>query len=186
MVGIKCIIFDCDGVLVDSEEIGNKILLSMTKEFGLQMSIEEAAINFSGKSLQDCFQQIENKINRKLPSDFEREYRQLTYSAFKTELKPIKGVREFIDNLSISYCVASSGPVEKIKANLTTTGLADKFGDNIFSSYQINSWKPEPEIFLFASRQMGYSPDECIVIEDSKAGVISAIKGGFNVYGFAN
>jgi len=69
---------------------------------------------------------------------------------------------------------------------LTTTGLAEKFGDNIFSSYQINSWKPDPEIFLFASRQMGFSPNECIVIEDSKAGVISAIKGGFNVYGFAN
>jgi len=115
MEEIKCIIFDCDGVLVDSEEIGNKILLSMAKEFGLQMSIEEATINFSGRSLQDCFQQIENQINRKLPSDFESEYRQLTYSAFKTELKPVKGVRKFIDSLSISYCVASSGPVEKLK-----------------------------------------------------------------------
>ncbi|MBC8052389.1 MAG: HAD family hydrolase [Sphingobacteriaceae bacterium] len=183
---IKCIIFDCDGVLVDSEEIGNKVLLSMAKEFGLRMTMEEAVMSFSGRSLKDCFQQIENRINQKLPTDFEKEYRTQSYEAFKTDLKPVKGVKQFIDSLTISYCVASSGPVEKIKSNLTTTGLAEKFGENIFSSYQINSWKPDPEIFLFASREMGFSPRECIVIEDSKAGVISAIKGGFIVYGFAN
>jgi HAD superfamily hydrolase (TIGR01509 family) len=183
---IKCIIFDCDGVLVDSEEIGNKVLLSMTKEFGLGMTMKEAIMNFSGRSLKDCFQQIENRINQKLPTDFEKEYRKQSSEAFKTELKPVKGVKQFIDSLSISYCVASSGPVEKIKSNLTITGLADNFGQNIFSSYQINSWKPDPEIFLFASKEMGYSPNECIVIEDSKSGVISAIKGGFKVYGFAN
>lgn len=182
----KCIIFDCDGVLVDSEEIGNKILLSMTKEFGFRMTMEEAIMSFSGRSLKDCFQQIENRINKKLPVDFEKEYRKQSYEAFKTELKPVKGVKQFIDSLSISYCIASSGPVEKIKSNLTTTGLAWKFGENIFSSYQINSWKPDPEIFLYAAKEMGFKVSECIVIEDSKAGVISAVKGGFTVYGFAN
>jgi HAD superfamily hydrolase (TIGR01509 family) len=183
---IKCIIFDCDGVLVDSEEIGNKVLLSMTKEFGLRMTMEEAIMNFSGRSLKDCFQQIEKRINQKLPTNFEKKYRKQLSEAFNTELKPVKGIKQFIDSLKISYCVASSGPVEKIKSNLTITRLAEKFGQNIFSSYQINSWKPDPEIFLFASREMGYSPNECIVIEDSKSGVISAIKGGFKVYGFAN
>lgn len=183
---IKCMLFDCDGVLVDSEEIGNKVLLSMTKEFGLRMTMEEAKMSFSGRRLKDIFQQIENRINQKLPADFEKEYRKRSYEAFKKELKPVKGVKQFIDSLSIPYCVASSGPVEKIKSNLTTTGLAEKFGENIFSSYQINSWKPDPEIFLFASREMGFSPSECIVIEDSRVGVISAIKGGFTVYGFAN
>ncbi len=183
---INLIIFDCDGVLVDSEEISNKILLEMTKEFGLVMSMQEAIRNFSGRSFKDILQQIESKINGKLTSDFEKEYRIRTYSAFKTELKPIKGVKKFIEDLSIPYCVASSGPVEKIKNNLTVTGLYKRFGDNVFSSYQINSWKPEPDIFLYAAREMGFSPAECIVIEDSKAGVVAAKQGGFNVFGFAN
>lgn len=183
---IKCIIFDCDGVLVDSEEIGNTILISMLNEFELKMTLEEAFNNFSGRSLQDCKLQIEKRINRKLPPDFENEFRNQCREAFRTQLKPVKGVKKFIDKLTISYCVASSGPVDKIKSNLKITGLSEKFKNNIFSSYQINSWKPDPEIFLYASREMGFLPDECIVIEDSVAGVISAVKGGFDVYGFAN
>ncbi|AIN74091.1 HAD family hydrolase [Flavobacterium psychrophilum] len=186
MEDIKCVIFDCDGVLVDSEIIGNQILLSMSKEYGLEMTIEDAIKNFNGRSLKDSFQQIEKLTSNRLPDNFESEYRKQTFEAFKTELKPIKGVKKFIDSLSISYCVASSGPIEKIHLNLTTTGLIEKFENKIFSSYQINSWKPDPEIFLFASREMGFTTNECIVIEDSKAGVISAKKGGFKVYGFAN
>ena len=186
MGDIKCIIFDCDGVLVDSEIIGNQILLSMAKDFGFKMTIEDAIKNFNGRSLKDSFKYIENLIQKKLPDNFENEYRRLTFEAFKTNLKPIKGVKEFIDSLTVSYCVASSGPIEKINLNLTTTGLIEKFENKIFSSYQINSWKPDPEIFLFASKEMGFKPEECIVIEDSKAGVISAIRGGFKVFGFAN
>ena len=186
MENIKCIIFDCDGVLVDSEIIGNQILISMAKEFGLEMTIETAIEKFNGRSLKDCFNQIQNLINQKLPNDFETEYRKKTFEAFKNELKPINGVKKFIDGLNVSYCVASSGPIEKIVLNLTTTELINKFENKIFSSYQINSWKPEPEIFLFAAKEMGYEINECIVIEDSKAGIISAKKGGFKVYGFAN
>jgi HAD superfamily hydrolase (TIGR01509 family) len=186
MGDIKCIIFDCDGVLVDSEIIGNQILLSMAKELGFKMTIEDAIKNFNGRSLKDSFQYIENSTQKKMPDNFESEYRRLTFEAFKTNLKPIEGVKEFVDSLTVSFCVASSGPIEKINLNLTTTGLIEKFENKIFSSYQINSWKPDPEIFLFASKEMGFKPEECIVIEDSKAGVISAIRGGFKVYGFAN
>lgn len=85
----KCVIFDCDGVLVDSEEIGNNVLLSMAKEFGLDMTIEEAMMSFGGRSLRDCFQQIENRINQKLPPDFEEKFREQSYQAFKTDLKPV-------------------------------------------------------------------------------------------------
>ena len=186
MKNIKCIIFDCDGVLVDSEAIANQILLSMAKEHGLEMTLEQAIKNFNGRGLKDCFQQIEKIANKKLPEEFEKEYRKKTFEAFRTELKPVKGAKEFIETLAISYCVASSGPLEKIHLNLTTTGLIEKFENKIFSSYQINSWKPDPEIFLFAASEMGFPINECIVIEDSKAGVISAIKGGFKVFGFAN
>jgi beta-phosphoglucomutase-like phosphatase (HAD superfamily) len=99
MKNIKCIIFDCDGVLVDSEIIGNQILISMAKEFGLDMTIETAIEKFNGRSLKDCFNQIENLINKKLPNDFETEYRKKTFEAFKNELKPINGVKKFIDGL---------------------------------------------------------------------------------------
>ena len=186
MENIKCIIFDCDGVLVDSEIIGNQILISMAKDFGLEMTIETAIQKFNGRSLKDSFNLIEKLIHRKLPENFEAEYRKLTFEAFKNELKPINGVEKFIENLNISFCVASSGPTEKIVLNLTTTKLIKKFENKIFSSYQINSWKPEPEIFLFAAKEMGFKVNECIVIEDSKAGIISAKKGGFKVYGLAN
>ena len=186
MKDIKCIIFDCDGVLVDSEVIGNQVLLSMASEFGLEMNLEDAYKHFNGRSLQDCFLQIEKIINQKLPVNFESEYRKKSFEAFKNELLPVEGVKQFIDNLTIPFCVASSGPVEKIVLNLTTVGLIDKFENKIFSAYQINSWKPEPDLFLYAAKEMGFTIDECMVIEDSRAGVIAAKKGGFKVYGLAN
>lgn len=186
MKNIKCIIFDCDGVLVDSEAIGNRVLLNMASEHGLEMSLEDAYKNFNGRSLKDCFQQIEQAIKNPLPEDFEIEYRKKSFEAFQIHLKPVEGVIEFINNLKIPYCVASSGPLEKINLNLKTTGLLEKFENKIFSSYQIKSWKPEPEIFLYAAQKMGFAVEECIVIEDSKAGIMAAVKGGFKVFGLAN
>lgn len=178
----KCVIFDCDGVLVDSELIENQVLISMARQFGLEMTLEKAIENFKGKSLSDCLQIIEKLIQRKLPDYFVKEYRYQSFDAFKKELKPIEGVKEFIANLDVPYCVASSGPIEKITLNLTTTGLIENFKNSMFSSYQINSWKPEPKIFLHAASEMGYGVDDCIVIEDSLPGVMAAVTGGFRVY----
>lgn len=183
---VKCIIFDCDGVLVDTEKIGNGILLSMAAEHVFKMELEDAYRNFNGRNLNDCFRHIEEAINQKLPETFESDYRQKSFEAFKTQVKPIEGVVSFIDHLEIPYCVASSGPVDKIRLNLEVAGLLDKFEGKIFSSYEIGSWKPEPGIFLHAAKEMGFEVEDCIVVEDSKAGVIAGIQGGFKVYGFAN
>jgi HAD superfamily hydrolase (TIGR01509 family) len=183
---VKCIIFDCDGVLVDTEKIGNGILLSMAEEHGFKMKIEDAYRNFNGRNLKDCFRHVEEAIGKKLPDNFESEYRERSFEAFKTEVKPMDGIVDFIDQLTIPYCVASSGPVEKIRLNLEIAGLLDKFENRIFSAYQINSWKPEPGIFLHAAKEMGFDVKDCIVIEDSKAGVKAGVSGGFKVYGFAN
>ncbi|TDO73308.1 HAD superfamily hydrolase (TIGR01509 family)/HAD superfamily hydrolase (TIGR01549 family) [Flavobacterium chryseum] len=183
---VKCIIFDCDGVLVDTEKIGNGILLSMAAEHGFEMKLEDAYRDFNGRNLKECFLHIENAIQKKLPDNFESEYREKSFEAFKTQVKPMEGVIDFIENLKIPYCVASSGPVDKIRLNLEVAGLLDKFESKIFSSYEINSWKPDPGIFLHAAKQMGFDVKDCIVIEDSKAGVKSGISGGFKVYGFAN
>lgn len=185
MKKLKCIIFDCDGVLVDSETIANHVLLTMAREQGFSMSLKEAINVFSGRELKDCFRQIEKSICKQLPINFEKEFRARTFEAFRNELKPVAGVKEFIDSLNVAYCVASSGPIEKIRLNLTITGLIDRFENKIFSSYQINSWKPDPGIFLYAAQEMGFPVTECIVIEDSKAGVKAAISGGFRVFGFA-
>ncbi|OXG08979.1 HAD superfamily hydrolase (TIGR01509 family) [Flavobacterium araucananum] len=183
---VKCIIFDCDGVLVDTEKIGNGILLSMAAEYGFEMKLEEAYRDFNGRNLKECFLHIEHAIGKKLPDTFESDYREKSFEAFKTQVKPMDGVVSFIEKLKIPYCVASSGPVDKIRLNLEVAGLLDKFENKIYSSYQINSWKPDPGIFLHAAKQMGFEVKDCIVIEDSKAGVISGIQGGFRVYGFAN
>lgn len=183
---VKCIIFDCDGVLVDTEKIGNGILLSMAAEYGFEMKLEDAYRDFNGRNLKECFQHIENAIGKKLPDTFESEYRKKSFEAFKTQVKPMDGVVAFIEKLKIPYCVASSGPEDKIRLNLKVAGLLEKFENKIFSSYQINSWKPDPGIFLHAAKEMGFDVQDCIVIEDSKAGVISGVRGGFKVYGFAN
>lgn len=183
---VKCIIFDCDGVLVDTEKIGNGVLLSMAAEYGFEMKLEDAYRDFNGRNLKECFVHIENAIAKKLPDNFESEYRERSFEAFKTQVKPMEGIVEFLNKLKIPYCVASSGPVDKIRLNLEVAGLLDRFENKIFSSYEINSWKPDPGIFLHAAKEMGFAVKDCIVIEDSKAGVMAGISGGFKVYGFAN
>ena len=181
----KCIIFDCDGVLVDSEEISSKILIDMANFLGAEIDMEYADINFTGKSLESVFVQIEKLAGKKLPENHERDYRNRTFKAFKSELKPIKGIHSLLNKISVPYCVASNGPTEKIRLNLSVTNLLDKFENKIFSAYAVKSWKPDPELFLFAANKMGFAPSDCVVIEDSIAGIIAAKKGGFDVFGNA-
>ncbi|MCK4923221.1 MAG: HAD family hydrolase [Bacteroidales bacterium] len=181
----KCIIFDCDGVLVDSEVISSKIFMEMAEELGFKMDIDFATEKFSGSSMKENLKFIEDNIKGDLPSNFEKKFRKQTFEAFKTDIKPIEGIKDLLDKINIPICVASSGPMEKIKLNLTTTKLIDRFGKSIFSSYDIGSWKPEPGIFLYAAKEMGYKPSECVVIEDSVAGIRAARVGGFEVFGYA-
>lgn len=180
----KCIIFDCDGVLVDTESITNSILVDMSLPLGLHMSLEEAIKEFSGRSIKDCLKIIEEKTGKEIPPHFELEYRKTVLNELKKGVKPVPGIPELLEKLSLDFCVASSGPMNKIHLNLETSGLLQYFEGNIFSCYDIESWKPEPDIFIHAAKKMGYSPNECLVIEDSIAGIQSAKAGGFDVYGF--
>ncbi len=182
----KCIIFDNDGILVDSEAISSRIFIEMAKELGVEIDLEFAVENFSGVSIKSTLEYISNKAGKVLSDDFEKEFRRRTFELFKTDLKPVKGVAELLDKLNVPFCVASSGPREKLKLSLTTTNLIDKFENRIYSSYDIGSWKPNPEIFLYAAREMGFNSGECAVIEDSLAGVKAAKAGGFDVFAFAN
>lgn len=182
-----CIIFDCDGVLVDSEVLGVKVLLDMASEYGVSMDLREAVEAFSGIRLKEGIKMLQQKASRAFPDDFEQAFRARSYEVFKTEMHPVDGIKDVLDSLDIPFCVASSGPLEKIRLNLSVTGLMPYFeeGRRIFSGYEINSWKPDPGIFLHAASVMGFPPSECVVIEDSKAGVIAAHRGGFRVFGYA-
>jgi len=182
----NCIIFDCDGVLVDSEAISAKVFQEMIFELGTEIDFETVLEQITGTSMKENLKFFSEKINGELPTDFETEFRKRSYEAFKTDLKPIKGIQELLKKIKIPIGVASSGPVEKIRLNLTTTNLIQFFGENIFSSYEIQSWKPEPEIYLYAANKMGFKPEECAVIEDSTVGVKAAKAGGFDVYAFSN
>jgi HAD superfamily hydrolase (TIGR01509 family) len=148
--------------------------------------LDFAVKEFSGKSLHSIFEFIEKRIEKNLPADFEKEFRKKTYEAFRNEIQPIEGVHELLDRLTVPFCVASSGPIKKIKLNLTTTKLIHKFNDNIISSFEIGSWKPEPGIFLHAAEKMGCRPSECVVIEDSVYGVEAAKAGGFDVFAYVS
>jgi HAD superfamily hydrolase (TIGR01509 family) len=182
----NCIIFDCDGVLVDSEAISAKIFQEMILELGTEIEFDTVLEQITGTSMKENLLFISEIINSDLPANFETEFRKRSYEAFKTDLKPIKGIRELLKKIKVPVGVASSGPAEKIRLNLTTTNLIQFFGENIFSSYEIQSWKPEPDIYLFAAKKMGFKPGECAVIEDSLPGIQAAKAGGFNVFGFAH
>ena len=168
----KCIIFDCDGVLIDSESIAIGILVDMANDLGADMDKYEAIIELKGKSLNLCMQIISDRINRELPD------------TFKEQIQPIDGIKSVLENIKLPFCVASSGPENKIRLNLEVTGLLPFFEGNIFSCYAIQKWKPEPDVYLWAAKTMGFKPSECLVIEDSVSGVISATRGGFDVYGY--
>lgn len=184
MTNYKCVIFDCDGVLVDSEPLSNGMLVSMANELGLSLDLEYAYKHFKGNSLKNCMRQIENLLGSELPTTFESEFRKASFEVFRNEIKPVEGVKEVLDGIELPFCVASSGPENKIKLNLKLTGLLDYFEENIFSCYQIGKWKPEPDVFLWAADSMGFKPEECVVVEDSILGVQAARSGGFDVLGY--
>ncbi len=184
MNNYKCIIFDCAGVLVDSEPLGNQVMVEMANELGANINLDYAYQNFKGNSLKNCILQIANITNVKTPINFESEYRRRSFEKFKNEIKPIDGILKLVENLNIPFCVASSGPENKIRLNLELTGLLPYFESKIFSCYTIEKWKPDPAVFLWAAKTMGFQPSECVVIEDSSIGVTAAINGGFDVFGF--
>lgn len=182
----KCIIFDCDGVLVDTESISVRVLIELAKPLGLELEYENAVDVFTGLSLVKCFEYIEERVEVALPEDIEPQFRKRTFELFQKELKAIDGIHEVVSSLEIPFCVASSGPQNKIAMNLKLTDLYSYFEGNIFSCFDLGKWKPDPAVFLHAAKTMGFKPNECVVIEDSVHGVKAGIAGGFDVLGYAN
>lgn len=183
---IKCVIFDCDGVLVDSEIIGIRVLLGLAAQYGVTMDEQEAVRVMSGRHLVESVAILQSLTDRPFADDFIEQYRTRSYALFEKEVKPVEGIREVLEQLTLPFCVASSGPVKKIEMNLRLTGLLPFFEGKIFSAYTINSWKPDPGIFLHAAATMGFEPAHCAVVEDSLAGIQAAKAGGFRALGYAS
>jgi HAD superfamily hydrolase (TIGR01509 family) len=182
----KLIIFDCDGVLVDSEPLSNRVIAEIMCEIGIPMTTEEAIQLFAGGSLKRVNDFILSKTGHAPPPGIEDLYRERSYALFKEELQPIAGIQQALESLEFKSCVASNGPLHKMKLNLDLTSLSGYFGDDLFSAYEVGYWKPDPRLFLHAAEKMGYAPDKCIVIEDSIHGIHAAKAAGMEVLGFSN
>ena len=182
----KLIIFDCDGVLVDSEPLSNRVIAGIMTEIGIPMTTEEAIQQFAGGSLQRVNDFVVSRTGSELPGGLEDVYRERSYALFEKELQAIPGVRDMLESISYKKCVASNGPLHKMKLNLGLTNLLNYFGDDLFSAYEIGYWKPDPRLFLHAAEKMGYPPDKCVVVEDSVHGVRAAQSAGMEVIGFSN
>lgn len=179
-----CVIFDCDGTLVDSEPLGNEVFAELLNSHGIHISHSEAVQRFRGMKLADCLAELEAQWNVRLPADFATALRQRTADAFRERLEPMAGALDLVRGLSMPIGVASSGPREKIELSLSLTGLLPFFGRHIYSSYEIGSWKPDPGIFLHAARQLGIEPARCVVVEDSLPGIHGAMAAGMQVVAF--
>lgn len=142
---------------------------------------------FSGRQVLETIRILESNGRCTFPVDFERDFRKKAYDRFREGIEPIPGIHALLDRLAVPYCVASSGPREKILLNLETTGLRRYFPDDrVFSSHEIKRWKPDPGIFLHAAKVMGFRQDNTAVLEDSFAGVEAAVKGGFRIFAITN
>jgi len=171
---IQCIIFDCDGTLVDSEFLCNLGLEIKLRDYGIESSACEMMERFRGGKLATILYELEKEYQLELNKDFVPSYRSLVDRLFEERLQPCVGVAEMLSAISLPKCVASSGPLNKINKALSLTGLSSHFNGNIFSSYEVGSWKPDPGIFLHAAKAMGYSPQSCAVVEDSPIGIAAA------------
>ena len=178
------VIFDCDGVLVDSEPISNGTLVEMLSEIGLSISLEESSNLFMGRSMPAIIESVEERIGGLVPEGFIEQYYVRMDAAFHKNLKPIPGVIEALDRISLPTCVASSGPHRKMKTTLGLTGLLERFEGRIFSAWDVGRGKPFPDLFLHAASNMGTEPSRCVVIEDALPGVQAAVAAGMSVFGY--
>jgi HAD superfamily hydrolase (TIGR01509 family) len=181
----ELVIFDSDGVLVDSEVIALTVFANVAAEEGMAISVEEAVRLFRGVKMAECVREIERRLGRGVRETFVADVRQATALAFEAGLKPVEGIHEALAEIKVPVCVASNGPMSKLTHALGLTRLLGHFEGRIFSAYEVGSWKPDPGLFLHAAQTMGVDPSRCAVVEDSMSGARAAKAAGMKVLGFA-
>jgi HAD superfamily hydrolase (TIGR01509 family) len=177
------VIFDCDGVLIDSELLSIRADRECLAECGIEVSVDEIRDRYTGISFAGMVADLEARHGR-LPADFADRHRTRLWPLFETELQAIPGVGAVLDSLTCKICVASSGRPERLKHALSLVGLYDRFHPHIFSATEVPRGKPAPDLFLYAAERMGVMPERCVVIEDSLPGVTAAVAAGMRVIGF--
>ncbi|MFF3391453.1 HAD family hydrolase [Streptomyces sp. NPDC002669] len=186
----ELVIFDNDGVLVDSEPISNTILAEYLTELGHLTSYQESLRDYMGAAVHRVHDLVEERTGEKLPEDFDTTLHSRIFAAFQQELEPVPGVEDVLAKLvaeGIPYCVASSSSHERIRVAHRKTGIDQWFEEEwIFSSEDVGRGKPAPDLFLHAAERMGARPERCVVIEDSPLGVEAARAAGMDVYGFTS
>jgi HAD superfamily hydrolase (TIGR01509 family) len=183
-VQLDLIIFDCDGVLVDSEVISCRAHAEVLSRHGYPINAEQVFQRFLGRSTRQANLEIEAELGRSLPDDYHAQLQDELFRAFEADLEAVPHIARALDAITQPVCVASSGSQQRMRVSLGRAGLYDRFAPNIFSASQVAKGKPAPDLFLFAAAQMKVPPGRCLVIEDSIAGIAGALAAGMTVLGF--
>jgi HAD superfamily hydrolase (TIGR01509 family) len=179
------VIFDCDGVLVDSDRISLQIQAEHITALGLPTTYEDCVREFLGIGMPATLRAIEERHGGPLPAGWEEELDAAVQAAFRRELRPVAGIEAALDRIQTPTCVASSGSQAKMRLTLGLTGLRERFEGRIFSADEVERGKPAPDLFLFAAARMGVAPSECVVVEDSPFGAAAARAAGMRALGYA-
>jgi HAD superfamily hydrolase (TIGR01509 family) len=179
------VIFDCDGVLVDSEPIVNRVFADLLNEHGANVTLDYMFEHFVGYSMAHCMRLVRDLLGREPPPDFEDTHRERTRTALSTGLTAVPGVADVLARLTLPFCVASSGDHDKMRTTLGLTGLLPRFEGRLFSVTEVPRGKPFPDVFLHAARSMGARPERTAVVEDTPVGVRAGIAAGMTVFGYA-
>jgi HAD superfamily hydrolase (TIGR01509 family) len=189
MRDLELVIFDCDGVLVDSEVISNEVLARSLSAEGLATTLEQSRRAYQGLLLDDIVLSAQEALGRSLSAGFAERFERDREEAFRAELEAVPGAAEAVAQLKaagIEVCVASQGKLEKTRLSLELTGLRHLFVEEaLFSAYSVRRGKPSPDLFLYAAERMGASADRSVVVEDTPSGVLAAVAAGMRVIGYA-
>lgn len=180
------VIFDCDGVLVESEQIAARIWVEMAGELGYPLAYDSALRVFKGGEMAKCVEWLEAQMQRRAPEGFVADFRARSSVRFETELQPVAGIEAVLLGLEVPFCVASNGPREKMEASLRVAGLMPFFQGRIVSAYEVGRFKPDPGLFLEAARLLGVIPQRCAVVEDSSTGVRAGVAANMRVFAYAD
>ena len=178
------VIFDCDGVLVDSELITNRVFAQMLNEVGIAMSLEDMFERFVGRSMPQCLEVVTQMLGGPVPDGFVRNYETRSAAALKSELKAVPDIEAVLAAVGVPYCVASSGTHAKMQTTLGITGLLPHFQGKMYSVTEVANSKPFPDVFLYAASRQGVSPAACAVVEDTPTGVRAGVAAGMTVFGY--
>lgn len=179
------VIFDCDGVLVDSERLSHAVLQEMLRERGVHLGFEETVERFIGTSMSTCMARVAELAGETLSDGFAKQFAARTKAAFETGLTAVAGVEQLLCSIPGDYCVASNGNRTKVNFTLNHTGLLGQFEGRIFTAEDVENPKPAPDLFLFAAQSMGCVPQHTVVIEDTPTGIAAARAAGMQAIGFS-